>query len=120
MLIFSKQTCKSSARYFSFVTNQKTNISCITSISKILLRAMSSDDQHIPEARKTGHMPGHIKARPPFGKQNGATGGTAQEEAARRFFATPNFAVAGASAEPHKFGFKSMNICATSALHLRM
>ena len=63
--------------------------------------------ENVPEARKTGILPTHRKTRLPL-KKNPDAGAdmTLAQEAARRFFESPKFAVAGASAETHKFGYK--------------
>lgn len=68
----------------------------------------NAGDENVPKARLTGQMPGHIKARPgQFGK---ATGLTRQQGDAAFFFEKSNFAVAGASTDESKFGYKSESL----------
>ena len=64
----------------------------------------SNDNEQIPRVRLTGHLPGHIKARPGHMAKPVST----QEREAATFFEKPNFAVAGASSDENKFGYKSM------------
>lgn len=61
-------------------------------------------EENIPEARLTGQMPGHIKARP--GQFGNTIGSSRQQGDAALFFEKSNFAVAGASADESKFGYK--------------
>lgn len=67
----------------------------------------NNSKEQIPEARRTGVLPTHRKTRLPFKKSSSTDSNmTAQQQAAKRFFESPKFAVAGANADTHRFGYK--------------
>ena len=72
----------------------------------------NTGEENIPEARRTGQMPGHIKARP--GQFGNAAGLSRQQGDAAFFFEKSKFAVAGASADQSKFGYKRECFCGVS------
>ena len=96
--------------------NEPEGTSVSINARRLALSCADSPIENIPEARKTGVLPTHRKTRLPFEKNPQAGSSmTPQQEAAKRFFESPNFAVAGATPDAHRFGYKRTSSSKTAS-----